>query len=138
MKLKYLAPIMLMAIAAAFLATPVLAKPNGPRPKYDKYVASLMLGEDRYGQVIFNTNLEDGKFELEVEVEECMELADSTVDVYLGDELIGTIYIDMYGNGKATFYVTTDPTGMTITVVYEDITLTSGDWRLWVKGKGPK
>jgi hypothetical protein len=138
MKLKYLAPIMLMAIAAAFLATPALAQPPGKGPKYAKHVASLELEGVRYGQVIFNTNPEDdGRFELEVEVEECLDLADSTVEVFLSDVMIGTIYIDAYGNGKATFYV--EAISIVDTIKVEGaITLTSGEWRLWVKVKGPK
>jgi len=138
MRQKYLAPIVLMFIAAAFLATPALAQGNGPKPWVTKYVASLEYAGTRYGQVIFNTNPEDdGTYELEVEVEECLALAGSTVNVYLDSELIGTIYIDEYGNGKATFYV--DAISIADTVSVEGaITLTSGDWRLWVKAPGPK
>jgi len=139
MKLKYLAPIMLVFVTATLLATPTLAQPPGLGPKYPKYVASL---EDaslaRYGQVIFNTNPEDdGTYELEVEIEECLALADSTVNVLLDSTPIGTIYVDAYGNGKATFYVNAISTGNTITVEGA-ITLTSGAWRPWVKAPGPK
>jgi len=49
---------------------------------------------------------------------------------------IGTIEIDEYGNGKETFYVD-DPTGSTLTVE-GGVTLTSGEWRDWIKGPGPK
>jgi len=130
---------MLVFVAATLLATPTLAQPKGQGPKYDKYVASL---EDaslvRYGQVIFNTNPEDdGTYELEVEIEECLALAESTVTVLLDSTAIGTIYVDAYGNGKATFYVSAISTSDTITVEGA-ITLTSGAWRLWVKAPGPK
>ena len=88
--------------------------------------------------MIFNTHPEDdGTYELEVEVEKCMGLAASTVNVYLGEELIGTMDIDMYGNGKATFYVEDITISDTITVEGA-VTLTSGEWRLWAKVKGPK
>ena len=133
MKARYL--MLLMAIVA-LTAIPVFAAP-GNGPKYPKYVASLEYDEARYGQVIFNTNPEDdGLYELEVEVEECMDLADSTVTVKMNDQVIGEIVIDEFGNGKATFYVE-DPTGSTV-VVEGTITLTSGGWRDWIKGPGPK
>lgn len=125
-------------MAAALLATPILAQPTELGPKYPKYVASLLLDGNRFGQVIFNTNPEDDlTYELEVEVEECMQLAGQTVNVYLNCEPIGTIYIDEYGNGKATFYVQAISTGDTITVE-GTVTLTSGEWRPWMKIKGPK
>jgi hypothetical protein len=133
MKKRYL---MLVMAIMAMTVTPVLAGP-GNGPKHPKHVASLEYMEARYGQVIFNTNPEDdGLFELEVEVEECMDLADSTVTVNMNDLEIGTIEIDEYGNGKETFYVD-DPMGSTVTVE-GGITLTSGDWRDWVKEPGPK
>lgn len=138
MKLKYFAPIMLGLVAATILVTPALVQAQGNGPKYVKYVASLEYEGVRYGQVIFNTNPEDdGTYELEVEVEECSALADSTVTVLLDSTEVGTIYVDEYGNGKATFYVDAISTGDTITVEGA-VTLTSGSWRLWVKGKGPK
>jgi len=106
-------------------------------------VASLLAYEDstttRYGQVIFNTNPEDdGTFELEVEIEECIALAESYVTVSLDGSDIGTIYVGVDGNGKATFYVGSISTGDSVTVVGDDITLKSGEWRLWVKAPGPK
>jgi len=135
MRQKYLAPIVVI-LALVSLATPTLAQGNGP--KYAKYVASLEYAGTRYGQVIFNTNPEDnGKYELEVEVEECSALADSTVDVKLNGVSIGTMYIDANGNGKATFYVDAITTGDTVSVE-GTITLTSGTWRDWAKIKGPK
>lgn len=138
MKLGYLAPIMLGFVAAAILVTPALAQAEGNGPKYAKYAASLEYESVRYGQVIFNTNPEDnGTYELEVEIEECSALADNTVTVLLDATGVGTIYVDAYGNGKATFYVDAISTGDTITVEGA-VTLTSGSWRLWVKGKGPK
>ena len=51
-------------------------------------------------------------------------------------ELVGEIEVDEYGNGKATFYVE-NPTDSVVTVEGA-VSLTSGDWRLWVKGPGPK
>ena len=127
---------MTVFIIASMLVVPVYAK-SGNGPKYDKYVASLEIEETRYGQVIFNTNPEDdGLYELEVEVEEAMDLASSTVPVYMNGGQIGELEIDEYGNGKATFYVE-DPTDSVVTVE-GGITLTSGDWRLWIKGSGPK
>ena len=138
MKSKFVATIMLALAFAAFLAVmPTLAQP-GLGPKFDKYVASLELDGDRYGQVIFNTNPEDnGTLEVEVEVEECMDLVNSTVNVYLNSELIGTIDIDEYGNGKDTFYVEAISTDDDITVAGAVI-LESGEWREWIKGRGPK
>jgi hypothetical protein len=129
MKYLTLAPIVLVVLAAACLA-PALAQPN-----FDKYEAPL----DDCGKVIFNTNWEDefGGYELEVEVEECLDLAESTVNVSLDGELIGTIEIDEFGNGKATFYVEDITTEYTITVEGA-VTLTSGDWVLWMKGPCPK
>jgi hypothetical protein len=133
MKGKYL---MLVMVVMAMTVTPVFAGP-GNGPKHPKYVASLEYMDVRYGQVIFNTNPEDdGLFELEVEVEECMDLADSVVTVKMNDQEIGTIEIDENGNGKETFYVE-DPTGSTLTVE-GGVTLTSGEWRDWIKGPGPK
>ena len=133
MKGKYL---MLVMVVMAMMVTPVFAGP-GNGPKHPKYVASLEYMDVRYGQVIFNTNPEDdGLFELEVEVEECMDLADSVVTVKMNDQEIGTMEIDENGNGKVTFYVE-DPTGSTLTVE-GGITLTSGEWRDWIKGPGPK
>jgi hypothetical protein len=61
-------------------------------PNYPKHVASLMLDEDRYGQVIFNTNPDDsGLFEFEVEVEECMDLVNSTVSVKVNGTEVGSL-----------------------------------------------
>ena len=136
--MKYSTPIMLGFVIVAILATSALAEAKGNGPKYDKHVASLEVEGVRYGQVIFNTNPEDsGTYEMEVEIEECLALADSTVNVSLSAIGVGPIYVDAYGNGKATFYVDAISTGDTITV--EDaVTLTSGDWRPWVKGAGPK
>ena len=133
MKTRYL----IVALAAmAMIASPVFAGP-GNGPKYPKYVASLEYDLVRYGQVIYNTNPEDdGLFELEVEIEECMDLADSTVTVKMNTVAIGEIYVDEYGNGKATFYVD-DPTDSSV-VVEGGITLSSGEWRLWEKKPGPK
>jgi len=51
-------------------------------------------------------------------------------------ELVGEIEVDEYGNGKATFYVE-NPTDSVVTVEGA-VSLTSGDWRLWVQGPGPK
>jgi len=137
MKTKILAPgiaivmVLMLTTAAALLATPVLADPPEP-----KHVASLNATDARYGQAIFNTNLEDGDcYELEVEVEECMDLAESTVDVYLNEDVVCTIDVDEYGNGKVDCCVDDISTEDTITVGEE---LTSGDWRLWVQGKGKK
>jgi hypothetical protein len=124
MKLTYLAPVVLVVLAAAFLA-PALAK----GPYYDKYEAPL----DDCGKVIFNTNPEeDGTLELEVEVEECEALANSTVDVYLDSALIDTLFIELDGNGKDTFYVGYIDNTSTVKVVGA-VTLTSGVWELWEK-----
>ena len=141
-KTKNLAPgiaivmVLMLATAAAFLATPVLAD-----PPEDKHVASLGLGDDdlvRCGQAIFNTNLEDDDcYELEVEVEECIALADSTVTVYLDGTEVCTIDVDEFGNGKVDCCVDDISTDDIITVV-GDVTLTSGDWRDWHQGKGKK
>ena len=104
-------------------------------------MASLETGTDpvvRCGQAIFNTNLEDDNcYELEVEVEECMALAESTVTVYLDGTEVGTIYVNEYGNGKETFCVETISTADAVTVVGA-VTLTSGEWRLWNQGRGKK
>ena len=129
----------LMLTTAALLATPVLAGPN-----FAKHVASLEDDEvDRYGQAIFNTNLEDGDcYELEVEVEECMALAGGVgiilyYNVSINEEVVCTIGVDEYGNGKVTCCVADISTGDTITVGDEE-ELTSGEWRPWAKIKGPK
>ena len=136
MKSIYLKPMLITIMAAALLTASVFAQP-GNGPKYVKNVASLMLGETRYGQAIFNTNPEDdGRYELEVEVEECTDL-EGTVDVKLNGVSIGTIEIDESGDGKATIPVDSISTGDSITVE-GDVTLTSGDWRLWEKTPGPK
>ena len=125
-----------MFIITSMLIVPVYGKP-GNGPKYDKYVSSLGIEETRYGQVIFNTNPEDdGTYELEVEIEEAMDLASSTISVYMDGELVGEIEVDEFGNGKSTFYVG-DPTDSVISVEGA-VSLTSGDWRLWIKGPGPK
>jgi hypothetical protein len=142
MRTKSIMPIILAVAIATLLVTPALAaRPETPGkgPKYVKYVAPLLADdENRYGQVIFNTNPEDnGTYELEVEIEECMELADSNVIVRLDGTDIGTIYVGDDGNGKATFYVESISTGDTVTVV-GDITLTSGAWGNWEKVPGPK
>jgi hypothetical protein len=135
MKYLAIAPVVLVVLAAAFLATPAFAGPN-----YDKWVASLLNESDvRVGQVIFNTNWEDefGGYELEVEVEECEALANSTVNVSLDGVLIDTLFIELDGNGKDTFYVDAI-TNTSIVEVEGAVTLTSGDWRLWEKRSGPK
>jgi hypothetical protein len=143
MRTKSIMPIILAVAIATLLVTPAFAaRPEtlGKGPKYDKYVAPLQAEDGtRYGQVIFNTNPEDnGTYELEVEIEECTYLANSNVTVFLNETEIGTIEVDEYGNGKATFYVGSISTGSTVTVVGDEITLTSGEWRLWVKVPGPK
>ena len=145
MNTKNLAPgiaivmVLMLATAAALLATPVLAN-----PPEDKYVASLYDNGDRYGQAIYNTNLEDDVcYELEVEVEECMALASTEVDttieynVYLEESLVCTIDVDEFGNGKVTCCVDDIGTANTVTVGDED-ELTSGEWRLWQQGSGKK
>jgi len=139
MKAKAITAVLTIVVLASMLSvmTPALAQP-GLGPKYPKYVAPLEDGLGvRYGQAIFNTNPEDdGKYELEVEIEECSALADSTVNVYLDDTLIGTIVVDLYGNGKATFYV--DAISEITSHIDVDTTLTGGVWHLWVKAPGPK
>ena len=136
MKLRYASLLLLVFATGALLATPILAGP-GLGPKYEKYVAPLEDESDiRLGQAIFNTNPEDdGTYELEVEVEECMALADSTVDVVLDSATIGSLYIDEYGNGKDTFYVESISDTSLVEV---DTTLTGHTWHLWVKAPGPK
>lgn len=131
------------------LVAPVIAPPGGNGPKYTKYVSPLKNGADeRWGQVIYNVNPEDdGTYELEVEIEEYLPYADSTVNVKLDGTSIGTIEVDENGNGKATFYVTAfDPTSNTIEIVF-DTTLTpamialrttTDDFNVWAKVKGPK
>jgi len=145
MKARYLT--LVMAVMAMMVA-PVLAGPP------DKYVASLELEGERYGQAIFNTSPEEFmelvdeelvtvlRYELEVEIEECMDLAAeegevNTVPVYVNGIEVGSIDVDEFGNGKATFYVEEDPAGSEI-IVEGEITLTSSDWREWVKGPGKK
>lgn len=131
------------------LVAPVIAPPGGNGPKYTKYVSPLKNGVDeRWGQVIYNVNPEDdGTYELEVEIEEYLPYADSTVNVKLDGTSIGTIEVDENGNGKATFYITAfDPTSNTIEIVF-DTTLTpamialrttTDDFNEWAKVKGPK
>jgi hypothetical protein len=135
MKLTYLAPVVLVVLAAAFLA-PALADP----PADAKWVANLTADDVRVGQVIINTNPEDdGTLELEVEVEECLALNESIVDVYLNGEWIGNITIDEFGDGKATFYVgEIEPTDEYTVTVEGDDTLTSAEWREWQQGRGKK
>ena len=127
MKYLTLAPVVLVVLAAAFLA-PALAEEG---PFYDKWEAPL----DDCGKVIFNTNWEDefDGYELEVEVEECEALANSTVNVFLDDVLIDTLFIELDGNGKDTFYVESITNTSNVTVVGEDVTLTGDDWVLWSK-----
>ncbi len=131
------------------LVAPVIAPPGGNGPKYTKYVSPLKNGADeRWGQVIYNVNPEDdGTYELEVEIEEYLPYADSTVNVKLDGTSIGTIEVDENGNGKTTFYVTAfDQTSNTIEIVF-DTTLTpamialrttTDDFNVWAKVKGPK
>ena len=131
------------------LVAPVIAPPGGNGPKYTKYVSPLKNGAgERWGQVIYNVNPEDdGTYELEVEIEEYLPYADSTVNVKLDGTSIGTIEVDENGNGKPTFYITAfDPTSNTIEIVF-DTTLTpamialrttTDDFNVWAKVKGPK
>jgi hypothetical protein len=138
MKTRAVAGVVAILVLVSMLSAiaPAMAQP-GRGPKYDKYVAPL-LDEDevRCGQAIFNTNPEDdGSYELEVEIEECLALADMTVDVYLDGNPIGTLYVDTYGNGKETFYVSSISTSSTVGV---GTVLTSDVWLLWVKAPGPK
>ena len=136
MKTKSL-KILVIITALTMFIVPVLAIPGGNGPKFTKYVASLETDSARFGQVIYHTNPEDDDtYELEVEVEES-SMVDETVAVYLDGVYIDDITLDEFGNGKATFYLADDPSGSEITVEGSE-TLTSGDWRLWVKGPGPK
>jgi len=141
MKTKAITTVLTIVVLASMFSvvTPALAQP-GKGPKYPKHVASLLDGDGiRCGQVIFNTNPEDdGTYELEVEVEECLALADSTVDVKLNGVKIGEIYMDSSGNGKATFYVDSIDSIDDVVTVEGAITLTSGVWRPWVKSPGKK
>lgn len=138
MKSKHLTSIAIIFIATTILAIPVLAKP-GNGPKHLKHVASLLSDDGvRFGQVIFNENPEDDEtYELEVEVEKCLDLADSIVDVKLNGVSIGSMYIDVFGNGKETFYVDSISEADTVSVE-GDTTLKNGLWRPWVKGPGSK
>jgi len=126
----------LLLVSTLSVIAPALAQPRHG-PKYDKYVALLLDGSEvRCGQAIFNTNPEDdGSYELEVEIEECLALMDTTVKVSLDGNPIGTIYVDVYGNGKQTFYVSAISIASTVSV---DTTLTGAVWHLWVKAPGPK
>jgi hypothetical protein len=134
MKIKSL-KVMVLIMAASMFIVPVFAGP-GNGPKYDKFVASLELGQIRYGQIIYNSNPEDdGFYELEVEVEECMDLASTTVDIKIDAVIIGTIDVDEFGNGKATFYVEDPSLGVTVDGLVD---LVSGEWRDWVKQSGKK
>lgn len=140
--------ILLVGMALTLVA-PVIAPPGGNGPKYAKYVSPLKNGVDeRWGQVIYNVNPEDDEtYELEVEIEEYMPFADSTVNVKLDGISLGTIEVDENGNGKATFYVTAfDPASNTIEIVF-DTTLTpamvvlrttTDDYHEWAKVKRPK
>ena len=139
-----LAP-MLLFLFIASLAIPVYAGPNFP-----KYVSPLKNGaDDRFGQVIFMTNPEDdGTYELEVEIEEYMPFAESTVNVKLDGTLLDpTIDVDELGNGKWTFYVSAfDPASNVIEVTFSAtptpamiaLRTTTDDYHLWVKGPGKK
>ena len=127
---KVLAIVLAVTVTVALMATPALAQGNGP--KYPKWEAPL---GDECGKVIYNTHPEDDEtYELEVEVEECMALAESTVYVYLDEDptSIGTIDIDVNGNGKATFYVEYIDNDSVVEVL-DTITLTSGAFTLWSK-----
>ncbi|WP_455369063.1 hypothetical protein [[Eubacterium] cellulosolvens] len=138
---------LLLVGTALSLVTPVIAQGNGP--KYTKYVSPLNNGAgERWGQVIYNVNPEDdGTFELEVEIEEYLPFADSTVNVKLDGTSIGTIDVDENGNGKATFYVDSfDPASNVIEVVFDStptpaaiaLKTSIDDYHLWVKGPGRK
>lgn len=146
-KMKTILGLFLVVMALSLVA-PVIANGNGP--KYTKWVSPLEnSGAVSGGQVIYNVNPEDdGTIELEVEIEEYMPFADSTVNVKLdGTILVPTIDVDADGNGKYTFYVTSfDHTSNTIEIVFA-YTLTPAaialetditDFHLWAKVKGPK
>jgi hypothetical protein len=141
MKMRKSLALMTMVTVAALIITPVFAD-----PKFTKMMAPL----DECGKVIYNTNPED--HELEVEVEECVELAllvpeleeYITAGVHLNGEYIGDVMVDAEGNGKVTM-ILEDP-GLTIDfeiepwctdvieVVYDTVVLTSGVWGYF---KGP-
>jgi len=135
---------MLLFLFIASLAIPVYAGPN-----FTKYVSPLKNGaDDRFGQVIYMTNPEDdGTFELEVEIEEYMPFAESTVNVKLDGTLLGTIDVDELGNGKLTFYVSAfNPASNIIEVTFSAtptpamlaLRTTTDDFHMWVKGPGKK
>ena len=144
MKIKLsMKAIMLTALLvgmALSLAAPVMANGNGP--KYTKYVSPLKDGDSvRLGQVIYNTNPEDnGKYELEVEIEECMALASSWVTVKLdGTVLTPQIWVDADGNGKETFEVDAFAPGSDVIDVGDgELTTDTGDYHTWAKIKGQK
>jgi hypothetical protein len=138
---------LLLVGTALSLVAPVIAQGNGP--KYTKYVSPLSNNAgERWGQVIYNVNPEDdGTFELEVEIEEYLPFANSTVNVKLDGTSIGIIDVDENGNGKATFYVESfDPASNVIEVVFDStptpaaiaLKTSTDDYHLWVKGPGPK
>ena len=127
----------IMLFAASILVVPTLAFP-GQGPKATKYTADLIYNDVVYGKATFNTNPENNGYELEVEVEECTLLADSTVDVFLHQNYynmihIGELLIDSEGDGSDSF--NTDFMVNEFTLLVEgDITLsTENGWQEWVK-----
>jgi len=136
---------MLLFLFIASLTIPVLAQPKAP-----KWVSPLKNGAgDRFGQVIYMTNPEDDEtFELEVEIEEYIPFAESTVNVKLDGTLLDPpIDVDELGNGKWTFYVSAfDPAANVIEITFSAtptpamlaLRTTTDDFHLWVKGPGKK
>jgi len=149
MKTKITTLILTLFLAGITLSVvaPALAQGNGPKSL--KWVSPLENGVAvGGGQVIYNVNPEDdGTYELEVEIEEYMPFADSTVDVKLDGVSLNTIDVDEYGNGKATFPVTAFAPDTNVVEIVFAYTLTpamialstdTADYHLWVKGSGPK
>jgi len=153
MRTKSIMPIILAVAIATLLVTPAFAaRPEIPgqgkgKPKYTCYMSYLYNDATGgiCGKAIFNTNPEEEyeeKYQLEVEIEECSELAApeegqyNSVNVYLDEEFIGTIDVDYLGNGKAEFHVDEILTTSVVKVIYDETVLISGSWN-WFKGPVP-
>jgi hypothetical protein len=122
------------------LTTSVIAN-----PKFDKFEANIddleSVEDEECGKVIYNTNDENDdesiiEYEMEIEVEECLDLAapeDETIDHTLTFRQVDyPIEFDDKGNGKITIYVDEYPTeDEEITI--NDTTLIIGELNLWSK-----
>lgn len=100
-----------------------------------QYMTYLMDSEENhFGKASFETSKANGYYDVEVQIEECLLLAKSEVEVYVDNILVGEMRINGKGNGYEIFPVDHISSLSTLTVKHEGIeVLYTTEWTPWIK-----